>query len=391
MTKTITLAFWAGGGVWGQSQLLIADYITRKTGINLNDIIDVHAAGSIGNIAGLATATGKSYQDSMTSFRQCAENMMGGDLRETQLSRSIEHSLHHLNQANPIKRRLFRNREGKIHLRHEELGNFLTETFGTTRLCDLDKNFISFAHHMETNERIAFSHLHHNDYLSPSGWDVIPNHGSNHTLTDVTLASTAAPTVFGPHEINGNHYIDCANIWSPLPVIKNLFRMAHNPEEIKIDILYFGTGIPEKDYWNADNYKNHGLLQMIADWNGATSSALFKHDLRELKADYADRVTFNAIDVPVPAQFNDAPYARDIFNGSAENMTSIETLTRFHLKTFGHYYTRIIETIAEKRERESSVDPLTISRKPSLLSRIIPPFLKAGIITPHQPMSPTPH
>ena len=367
MSRNITLAFWAGGGVWGQSQLIHAGYINQNLDQGLSGLIDIHAAGSIGNIAGLVTALDKPYEKAQESFKKCAETMMGGSLRSEQLSRSVQHSLHHLNKG-VLKRRLFKDQTDKIHLNHNELRRFLNSSFARTKLNNLKTSFVSFAHHMETNERAGFVHIAQENVFNMDRWAVVPNHGSDHSVIDIAMASTAAPTVFGPHQIGQNHYIDCANLCSPLSVVKNIFRMAVNPKETTVDVLYFGTGYETNDRWDAEAYRNHGILQMLSNWTTSTGLASVKQDLRELEADYGDRVSLIPIDVPIPIEFEGKSFCRESFNGSTEYFRSIEKIASKNLEIKGEEYIAAIEKIAERKANALCIDPLIASHLPQQAS-----------------------
>lgn len=362
MTKTITLSFWAGGGVFGHSQLINAQHITDKSGIHIDNITEVHCAGSIGNIPAMATALKKPYQTAQENFRECANTMMSKELRSTQLKRSVIHSLRNISgcgRYNP-KSIVLKDHTGSIHLEHGVLRKFLIQSFEDTKLSDLDSGFVSFAHHMEENDRICFAHIGKKNERSFDfdKWDIVPNHGGHHTLTDIAMASTAAPTVYAPHEIEGNHYIDCANVCSPLSVLKNLFRMASNPEDLRVEILFFGTGYATDKSWNPETYKNHGILEMIADWTRSTGYGNIKQDYREMIVDYGERVNFTLIDMPIHSEYDDKKFEYDTFNGSPEYMDSIEKIAHQNLLLNGDSYARTIERIAEQKERENAIDPL---------------------------------
>lgn len=379
MAKTITLAFWAGGGVWGLSQLINAKHIVDSTQIHLNDIIDIHAAGSIGNIPALVTAMKKPYQVAQENFIKCANDMLDGSLRNAQLKRSIEHSLHHFNKDSRLKRAIFRDQSGLLHLKHSILEDFLETSFGDTKLQELDTAFVSFAHHMETNDRICFAHMGNQGKFDASKWSVVPNHGDGAKLVDIAMASTAAPTVFGPHEIEEKgHYIDCAALCSPLPVVKNIFRTVADPENTHVNILLFGTGITVNDAWDAQQYRNHGLLHMLRNWTHSMSLGNIKQDMRELKSDYGNRVDCHVIDTILPQSYKGMPFVQDSFNGSVANMDAVKDITQQNLSHMGGYFASVVEKIAEQREKEKAVDPLTILQPPSMYARYIAPLLRGG-------------
>jgi len=363
MTKTITLAFWAGGGVWGQSQLINAKHIVDQTNIHLSDIVDIHTAGSIGNIAGLVTATKKPYQTAQEEFRDCATKMMGGKLRSVQLTRSVIHSLRNLQQCRWYNPRniVLRDHSGKIHLQHSILEQFLQQTLGDTKLEDLDPAFVSIAHSMTENDRICFAHMGKFDLFDETKWTVVPNHGAHHRVTDIVMASTAAPTVFGSHSVNGQSYIDCASLCSPLSTVRNIFRMVADPENTRVEILYFGTGFTEETIWCHETYNNQGILQILADWEKSKAHGNIKSDFREIEADFDDRVSLHMIDTPVPSELHGKPFIHDAFNGSTEYMDAVEEITLNSLQTTGDHFGNIIERIAEQKAREAAVDPLTVS------------------------------
>ena len=374
MKKNITLAFWSGGGVWGQSQLINAKHIVDRTQIHLADIVDIHAAGSIGNIPALVTATKNPYQTALENFQKCATDMMGGTLRQDQLKKSVIHSLRNMEECswyNP-KRFVLKDHTNQIHLNHDILQRFLTSSLGETKLEELQSAFVSFAHHQESNDRICFAHSGNSGLFDGSKWAVIPNHGADKTLVDIAMASTAAPTVFGPHEIDGDHYIDCAALCSPLATIKNVFRMVADPQNTKVNVLFFGTGLIQNDSWDAQAYKNHGILQIIQDWSSSMGYGNVKQDFREIQIDYADRVSMHMINTPIPQTHNGTEFKADAFNGTTAYLKAIEEITEQHLETSGRVYCDAIEKIAEQQERETAIDPLVIAQQPrNLLNRFL--------------------
>jgi|GEM_PF-3987267 len=128
MTKTIVHAFWTGGGVWGHSQLMNAKNIVDQTQIHLADIIDIHTAGSIGNVPALATAIKQPYQIALENFRKCANDMMDGGLRAKQLKRSVIHSLRRIDKCgryNP-KSLILKDHTGSIHLNQKQMIVFVS-------------------------------------------------------------------------------------------------------------------------------------------------------------------------------------------------------------------------------------------------------------------------
>jgi len=125
------------------------------------------------------------------------------------------------------------------------------------------------------------------------------------------MASTAAPSVFGSHQIGNGHYIDCATVCTPLSTIKNIFRMVENPDNTKIELLFFGAGFVADDSWNADLYRNQGLLEIINDWSSSLGYGNLKQDMREIEADYGDRVQITFIDTPVPKTYKNEIFLHD--------------------------------------------------------------------------------
>jgi|GEM_PF-2711775 len=252
---------------------------------------------------------------------------------------------------------------GSVHLDPTPLSEMVVQCFGMDKtLNDLPKTFVNFAHHHESGEHVCFSNIQQTrpEILSDGQWKdcFLNNHGGHHKIHDTVMASIAAPTLFPAHQIDGNHYIDCASFMSPLPIIKNIFAMAgKNKNGLHVHVLYMGTGIQKNLNASATEYNTKGTLKAQKEYINFRAMAHLKQEMRELREHYSKQVTIHTMDIEIPSQYKGHEFAHDPFNGSNTYLSAIEDITATQIENNPDIVVAPLERIAEAQEE--SIDPLT--------------------------------
>lgn len=412
MTYNVIVPFYQGGGGNSLAQIIMAEQAEILTGQTLSSLSDIVVAGSAGNFAALTSilpnrteGDQSAFTQLRRSFKHTAKQSICGILRKDQLVRTTGHDLHHsihepenpfidpqrsgylssITQtlaatASPL---LFKDKTGDLHLDPTPLRDLMAECFGSeTTLNDLEKPFLNFAMHYESDEMVCFSNI---DKRRPRGlssgeWKdyFLPNHGGQHTVIDTVMASIAAPTLFPSHNIAGKNYIDCASYMSPLPVIKNIFEMAgKHKENVHIHILYMGTCHQSGIIKSADDYNKRGSIQTQRAYIDSTSLSSLGRDFREIRGHYPDCVTIHEIDIDLPTLYNDQAFLRDPFNGSLKYLNAIEEMTKAAIKAKPDIVVAPMERVAEAKN--TSVDPL------AAFDRSISPLIPIGKVRASHP------
>ena len=390
LTKHIVLQFYAGGGVNGLSQIMMAEASEKLSGVMLRDVVDITAAGSVGNFTALTSLQKRINPDISVftplreTFKTVAKETMCGTKRQEQLVNGVTHDIYHALNAvaspfvdtmksgiwgrftqsvkNATACAVLKDRTGAIHLDPTLLSDMVTQSFGDMSLNDLKSPYISYALDKNKADFLCFSNLQavETPFLT-SGWSdaILTDKGGDYKLRDVVLSSIAAPTLFESHEAGGDHFIDCASFQSPLGVVRNILRMSG--QDTHIHVLYMGTGRQDRDVLSPQKYNNLGAIQSQRSYISDIAMATLKREMKELHDIYSEQVTVHQIDAVFPNEYKGHDFIRDQFNGSDSYLNVLEELTEDYIVKNEGNIRQPFEVVAEAREKASIQDP-TIAR-----------------------------
>jgi hypothetical protein len=386
VAKTLFVTHWPGGGVWGLKQLVQAAYIEEQTGMTMADLSDVNISSSIGSVPGNVLLIPDPKQPNkpkfqaneiIEPFKKCAAELFGPDGIDSHYIQTTKHDLGNILSATPgfTKAALarFLRAPGKtIHKPHHLLEEFLTSYMGNTKMDELLKSSITYAHHMQSSSRVCFANLD-TTLFDPQNWNhsILPNHGNNHKVTDVIMASTAAPTVFNAHCIQGNQYVDFDTLYSPLAAIDRVLQCLkpidqdsqfNNPYEqrlnTKIIMLKVSCGMRENQSWDPIEYANQGPLAMERDLISNMGVDQQRIDHETLKERFgAKNILCLGRDVSDLDEETEMSPSSSPFDGNYSNLDKLEDLSRQHITSQRDSILMYADHVTQTRAKDTICDP----------------------------------
>lgn len=211
----------SGGGFMGLYSALVLSEIEARSGVPIAERFDLIAGTSIGGIIGLGLVAGVPARDIVASFEDRGEAIFSG--------RTAPKSPHQL--AMDVLRFI---RGAKYS--NEALRTTIQEILGDTRMKELGTRVLVPAVDIDAGRPHLFR-----------GPDCAQ--GAELLALDVAMATSAAPTIFPLHPIDGVHYAD-GGVYAQSPDVLALTeaRVRLGKSEEEISMLSVGTTTQEFEF-----------------------------------------------------------------------------------------------------------------------------------------------
>jgi hypothetical protein len=247
-SNTIRILSMDGGGMRGYMSLVFLQKFIQQWGISQSDLwknFDVIAGTSIGGIAALAYASGITPDELEPFFTEVGPWIFtvrtAGDVIDGSINASLPSNRPSATEkagmvligddiyaaVDPIN-----SNYGDARLKQEVIN-----VFGTNTLQNLKTNTIIPTYRYDTSSFALYSNLNYAEFT-----------GQNELISNVALATSAAPIYFPPIDISSHKYID-GGVYqnNPSQLALNLGKML-KPTANRYCVLSLGTGLGEMGF-----------------------------------------------------------------------------------------------------------------------------------------------